>query len=287
MSDLRPGALSRHLRRIAWRSGRRLYAHARGESASADILTNGEAAVQGKVLAAVAPSGQFQAIDIGANKGDWTLSLLQLARARKLGAAIRIDAFEPVPATADRCERAFQAQPERDALRLHRCAVSDTTGRASMAILSESGGTDTLEHSDSSLTRAQVKVEVPLTTLPDFCDAEGIGHVHLVKCDAEGHDFKVVKGARRLLEAGRIDVLQFEYNFRWVFARCFLKDVFDLVEGLPYTVARVRTQRLEIFTSWHPEIERFFETNYVLVRRPALAWFEVHSGQMDSWNTYS
>ena len=135
--------------------------------------------------------------------------------------------------------------------------------------------------------RADTTIEVERTTLTDFCRQRGIGHVNLVKSDTEGHDLSVLRGARELLAAGRVDLLQFEYNHTWVFSRAFLKDVFELVEGLPYRVARIRPNSIEILDGWHPELDRFFHANYLLVREPALAWFDVRYGTFDDSNTYA
>ena len=97
----------------------------------------------------------------------------------------------------------------------------------------------------------------------------------------------MLRGARELLREQRIDVLQFEYNHRWVHARAFLKDVFDLVADLPYEVARITPDGLETLPGWHFELERFFEANYLLVRRPALDWFPCRRGGFDASNAYA
>jgi hypothetical protein len=44
----------------------------------------------------------------------------------------------------------------------------------------------------------------------------------------------VIKGALPLLREGRIGVLQFEYTIRWIASRSFLKDIFEIIAGLPY-----------------------------------------------------
>jgi hypothetical protein len=96
----------------------------------------------------------------------------------------------------------------------------------------------------------------------------------------------VLRGAYELLREERIDVLQFEYNHRWIYSRAFLKDVFALVADLPYEVARITPDALETLPGWHFELERFFEANYLLVRRPALDWFACRRGGFDASNIY-
>ena len=156
-----------------------------------------------------------------------------------------------------------------------------------MAVMSSIGGTNSL-HFDAAVTEQALSfVEVEKLTLSDFCNGAGINQLHLVKCDTEGHDLLVLRGASELLKAGRIDVFQFEYNHRWIYAHAFLKDVFDLIDGLPYRLARVQPRSIEVFEAWHPELEHFFQSNYVLVRQSALPWFTAHMGRFDEANTYA
>lgn len=97
----------------------------------------------------------------------------------------------------------------------------------------------------------------------------------------------MILGAQGALAAGRIDVLQFEYNHRWVLCRAFLKDVFDIIEGLPYNLARIDRTPLTVFDAWHPELDRFFQSNYALVHDRALGRFPVHRGNFEGANTYA
>ncbi len=270
-------------RRIAWRSSRRLYSIARGEEQRPDSFSiNGEGYVQECAIHACAGSGAFAAVDVGANQGDWTVCLLERLPP---GTRARIDLFEPAPRLADKLRVRLAGIDKSGVTKLHGAAVSDSPGTARLAIMSDHGGTNSLSFDADTAKQALAMVDVEKVTLSGFCDAEAIPHVHLAKCDAEGHDLLVLRGARDMLAAGRIDVFQFEYNYRWIFARAFLKDVFELVEGLPYKVARVQPRSLEVFETWHPELDRFFQSNYVLVREPALKWFATGGGRFDDTNT--
>jgi FkbM family methyltransferase len=250
---------------------------------------NGEADVQASVLAAVPRDVRLQVIDIGANEGDWCRNLLRQASAdRRTPARLRIDAFEPIPETADRFEKAMSKASEKEIVRLHRLAMSDAQGVHCLAVTSATGGTNTLHHDIVAGEPGGGWREVRLETLDAFCIANGIAHVHLAKCDTEGHDSKVLKGAAGLLTAGCIDAFQFEYNHRWVHARAFLKDVFDLVDGLPYRVGKVRRHGVvDVYPSWHPELDRFFEANYLLIHERALPWFNCSLGTFDVSNTFA
>ena len=225
------------------------------------MASNGEGYVQSRVLSNTKVStSPLTVFDVGANTGEWTKSLLfQLPKLRL--ATTRIFLFEPIPSTYERLLANLDGMTEKTVARAFKLAVSDGIGSTEMAVFSEEGGTNSLEF-DAATSAEIIKVEkVDLTT---FCRTHDVQHIHLLKCDTEGHDSLVLKGALELLRAARIDIAQFEYNHRWIHARAFLKDVFDLVADLSYSVARVCPSHIEIFEAWHPEMERFFEGNYLL-----------------------
>jgi len=273
------------LRRLAWRLGRAIYCRARGEPVGHDITTDGEAYVQQRVIAATASAQRLSVIDIGANQGDWALPFLAaLPPEQRTSDRIEIHLVEPVPATREKLKVRLSGAAAEGLIKIHPVAVSDVCGRAPMHVVAETGGRSSLLSGD---VEASKTIEVETTTLAELFKTLGLARAHLVKTDAEGHDLAILRGARELLAAGRIDVYQFEYNHTWVFAHAFLKDVFDLVEGLPYRVARVRPSSIEVFDAWHPELDRFFHANYLVVREPALAWFDARVGRFDISNTYA
>lgn len=275
------------LKRLAWRLGRRIYLGARGEQRSGSMPRNGESFLQQCVVRASDPKQRLVALDIGANVGEWTKSLLgQLPSERRLPERLAVHAFEPVPSTAQILRAKLEALSGGSCVTLHECALSSEPGIAEMAVFFAGAGINSL-HFDGKDTAPQSVVKVPVTTLTEFCSSEGLAHIHLAKCDTEGNDARVLAGATPLLRAGAIDVIQFEYNHRWVFGRSFLKDVFELVDGLPYAVARVDPDHLTLFQEWHPELERFFQSNYALVSEAAVEWFPIVRGHFDAANTYA
>ncbi len=276
---------ARSARRLAWRVGRYLYCRARREPQTDDINSDGETYIQRCVIAAVGPSDVLSVIDIGANVGDWTRPLVaSLGPDRLTSDRTRLHLVEPVPATRDMLKQRLAGSPALSLAEIHAFALSDTCGQSRMNIVAETGGRNGLV-GDGAHQSGEIVVET--RTLTSLFEDKAIGRAQLVKCDAEGYDLAIMRGARDLLAEGRIDVLQFEYNHTWVFSRSFLKDVFDLIEGLPYVVGRVCPDAVEVYEGWHPELERFFHSNYVLIREPALAWFKTHQGSFDISNTYA
>jgi len=275
------------LARLKWRLGRKLYMDARGEQRSGAIDRNGETFTQQCVVHNTEDAPKLVVLDIGANQGEWTEHLLMgLSDERRTSRRLAVYAFEPVPATAEMFRERLSGLPGREAVEIHECALSETPGSAEIGIYAAGAGTNSMHYAQDNRT-AETTVEVKLITLDAFLAKAGIDHVHFAKCDTEGHDAKVIAGAQGSLREGRVDVLQFEYNHRWVLGRAFLKDVFDMIHGLPYTLARVDKSRLTVFEAWHPEIERFFQSNYVLIHQRALFWFPLYRGNFDGANTYA
>ena len=123
---------------------------------------------------------------------------------------------------------------------------------------------------------------VDVETVDRFCEQRDINHITLLKVDAEGLDLAVLVGAHGMLAAASVGIAQFEYNWRWVASRSYLKDVFGLIHDLPgYSLGKVTPLGIEFYERWHHELETFRESNYVLVRddwRPAFRTVEWWGG---------
>ena len=190
-------------------------------------------------------------------------------------------AFEPVPSTANtlRQRLAYEARAN-----IHEIALSSRSTRSIIYRVADGAGINSM-HSEMLPSNAQA-IAIDTVSVEDFCSSRNIEHIDLLKCDTEGHDAEVILGAEAMLQAGKITVLQFEYNHRWIAARHFLKDIFDFAHKLQYSVAKVCSDHLIIYPSWHFELERFFEANYVLIRRDVIGWFPTKVGKLGPHTTF-
>ena len=247
-------------RRWIWRVGRRLYIAARGEAPN-HILNHGELRLQRLVSDCVRPGSRLVAFDVGARIGDWSKGFLDTAAKRPNG--YEIHAFEPVPESRAQIETSFVEQIARGDVHINAIALSDEAGTVPIYVPHLIAGTSTL-HPDSAINYERV-LQVAVGTVDEYCRINSIGQIDLLKVDTEGNDLRVIRGAMELLKRGRIGVLQFEYNHHWIFSRAYMKDVYDLIRGTPYRIAKICPGSLEIYVEWHLELERFFETNYALV----------------------
>jgi FkbM family methyltransferase len=250
-------------RRNLVRLSRALTMEARLDVAN-DMAGNGERLVQQGVLA----HGPGVVLDVGANVGEWTAALLDEAARRGVGGVV-VHCFEPASAT-------YRALAQR--LARHgaaavavRQALSSAPGTAELTIFGEGLGINSL-HAGVAVG-AQGTETVELTTADAYCAARGLDRLALLKIDAEGHDLEVLEGARGLLAARRVAVVQFEYNHRWIEARRFLRDAFELLVPAGYRLGKVTPRGIEFYPRWHFELESFREGNYVACLPEAAGWF--------------
>jgi FkbM family methyltransferase len=247
-------------RQLIWRTGRKLYMYARKDQPN-EMSTNGELRLQRLVSSNTRAGAKLIAFDVGARIGDWSKALIGAASGRSGG--IELHVFEPVPESRAKLQEALAGPIRSGDIRVNGIALSNESKTVQIYVPHFTGGTSTL-HPDSAVNYEQV-LDVETSTVDRYIAENSIDHVDLLKIDTEGNDFRVLHGAMDSLRNGKIGVVQFEYNHRWIHARSYLKDVFDLVQATPYRIAKVCSTALEIYTNWHPELERFFETNYALV----------------------
>jgi len=214
-----------------------------------DMAYNGEAIVQ-KVARRYADA---VVLDVGSHYGEWSESLLS-----QPGSGVTLHAFEP---------SAYSAAKARDVIgdrgEVHQFALSDTSGPGSLLIVHEGAGSNSVVPFTEIGRASGETEEITFSTVDEFCTNQGIDRVSLLKIDAEGHDLAVLRGATEMLRNHAIDLVQFEYNLRWIDARVFVLDAFQLLEAYGYKLGKVTPQGIETYEEWHYELEKFVECNYL------------------------
>jgi FkbM family methyltransferase len=198
-------------------------------------------------------------VDIGANRGNWA-SMFIASTARRLNAIL----FEPSPLAASHLRTTFAGA---DSIEVVEAAVGDVSGQA---VLYEEPGGGIL----SSLVPLDrgfrpLHRNVLMTTLDVEIDSRGWQKVDYLKIDAEGYDLNVLHGARSLLEAQRIDMLQFEYNAYWAHAGSTLSAASRFLESVDYVVFLIRSEGL-FELDYRRYGEYFSYSNFFAVRRNLL-----------------
>jgi FkbM family methyltransferase len=220
-----------------------------------DLHTNGESSLQRWALD-LTHERRVPVLDVGANVGRWSSSMLAASReAGRLG-DLDLHAFEPSAYTFARLTEELDGQD----VTLHRVALSDRCGSSVLHIMAPAAGTNSL-HRLPGVPRDTE--EVATTTLDAQAQELAMDWIALVKIDAEGHDLSVLRGAQTLLAQQRISIVQFEYNRCWIYARSFLRDAFEMLEPLGYRIGKLTPRGVEFYPRWHPDLETFVQSNYV------------------------
>lgn len=111
-----------------------------------------------------------------------------------------------------------------------------------------------------------IKEDIRLDTIDNYCEEHDIARIHFLKLDVEGHEIAALSGAARMIKAGKIDFIQFEFGMASVESRTFIKDFFRILPG--YTIYRILPKGLEklIYSEY---AELFLTTNYLAVLNKA------------------
>jgi len=194
-----------------------------------DLTTNGEKNLQRWVAGLSVGGTKLHVVDVGANVGKWSESMISAMYQEGRLDDLHLDVFEPSAHTFALLSRRVRIRQAN----LHRTALSDRTGSSILHVTGLGAGTNSL-HAPAVRAAATSSEKVDIATLDDFANRVGLEEIALLKIDTEGHDIAVLHGAEKLFADHRILVVQFEYNHRWVLSRSFLRDAFAAsASGLP------------------------------------------------------
>lgn len=219
-----------------------------------DMRTNGEL----DLVRRLAPNLAV-VVDVGANRGEWTVAVSRLTSARILCSEI-------VPATRQELAARVAHLPSVEVLA---CGLGDSAATVTVKHHLEDDRWSSLVDYPHPGPTADVAARIERGD--DALAAAGVAHVDLLKIDAEGADLSVLRGFSGMLARRDIDVVQFEYGYACVLARAFLLDFYELFEGAGYVVGRLGPRGVEV-APYRFEAETFFGPNFVAVRadRPDL-----------------
>ncbi|MGD0340014.1 MAG: FkbM family methyltransferase [Bacteroidota bacterium] len=200
--------------------------------------------------------------DVGANVGDWSAYIASITHGIRY-----LHIFEPNQAAYQKLQDRFNLE----FIMIHRVALSSTVGKASLFVFGEASGLNSLHNRDGlqdgwGIEPTQNIEEVELETIDSFCQKNGILHVDLIKIDTEGHEVNVILGAKGILQQGGIDFIQFEYGGTYIDARKLLKDVFEIFNGLDYTIFLINPDRLIPYPRYDQRLENFQYKNFIIIR---------------------
>lgn len=209
--------------------------------------------------------------DIGANVGSWSKLVLEKDK------DISLFAFEATHKTYMNLKETLNTYNGRN-INISNKALSNERGDFNMYNFGENEGINSFFKNQVSYKNSkniEPKIEkVSTTTIDMFCKKNNIQEIDYLKCDTEGNDFNVILGAKDMFKYQKIIAFQFEYNWRWINSRTSLKNIFDYFGDTNYIVGKITKNEIQFIRRWNPELEKFYEANYLIVHNKHLKNFK-------------
>lgn len=166
-------------------------------------------------------------IDVGAHKGGFLYWLHHY-----VAASGKVYGFEPQPVLAQYLKD-IVAMQGWDNVVVEASGLSSSSGSMELFIPAPDGKPSpgaTLSPTDRSIPHHSVRV--PVLTLDDYLERQGNPRIAFIKCDCEGHEIEVFRGAERMLRRDH-PALLFECEQRHM-PGSSPEIVFDYLRGLGY-----------------------------------------------------
>jgi FkbM family methyltransferase len=220
-------------------------------NADYDFDSNGELFV----LRTLAQFPMTTIFDVGANVGEWTRA------AASAFPQARIYSFEICQSTFAQLEQ--QTASLKGVCRV-KTGLSDREGTVKLHYYAEHPVLTTVL--DYPHGFASTEITEGVTTGDRFCANNQIGHIDLLKIDVEGMDHLVLQGFDSLLQAGAVDVVQFEYGQGNILSKFLLYDFCQFFETRGYAVGKIYPNYVD-FREYAMTDEDFIGPNYLACRR--------------------
>jgi FkbM family methyltransferase len=187
-------------------------------------------------------------LDIGANVGEWSqLFLAEIPSAK-------VFMFEPL----ERCRE--EIRRKNLVAQIVPYALSDQEGSTVFHYSSEIDTMASIDQRRDSFYSEEnhLILQIETTTIDLFMEKENIEFVDFMKMDIEGHEFKVLCGAKESLRNGKIGALTFEFGAGNVNSRTFFHDFYDLLREFDFEIFRiVPGGRLLQVNEYYEDLEYF------------------------------
>jgi FkbM family methyltransferase len=178
-------------------------------------------------------------LDVGANIGWYSASF------SKMNPKAVVHAFEPIPYTFDYLQRHI-ALNQCDNVQLNNFALSDSEGIAEFYWGQDETGSSSMKNIQER-PHAQ-KIQCKLETLDSYCNLHNL-EVDFIKCDVEGAELSVFKGALLTLESSK-PVIFTEMLRKWSAKFGYHpNDIIELLRPLGYQAYAFESGEFQLFES--------------------------------------
>jgi FkbM family methyltransferase len=181
-------------------------------------------------LEAIALTKSATLLDVGANKGQFSLAF------RQLRPDATIIGFEPLPQAADKYERLFASD---SAVTLHRVALAEAASTAEFHVTDREDSSSLLKPGAGQTSAfgvsAAVTIQVPVERLDARVDVKSLMHPILMKIDVQGAELRALQGCDWL---ELVDFVYVELSFVELYEeQPLFSDVATYLMGRGFTLA--------------------------------------------------
>lgn len=159
--------------------------------------------IKSTVFSQVSPKKIKTIFDVGANIGQTATKFSQNFPQAK------IFAFEPAKTTFEKLKKNTDSNPNINCFHL---ALGSETGKSKIYLNSNSQLNSLLNNSQAT-TFVLPSEEIEVKTVEQFCKANSIYEIDILKTDTEGFDLNVIKGAEYLLRNSKVLFVLSEVGF--------------------------------------------------------------------------
>ena len=153
--------------------------------------------------------------------------------------------------------------------RLEAVALSDKAGLADLHVHVRHNATASLSARPRMSKRFQAEIRsqsVPVRRLDDYADEVSAESALLVKIDAEGFEFPVIRGGDTLLTRAAPCAIMFEFSFAWLETGEDLLTCFQFLDERGFDFFRILPVGLEHLRFYSADMDRAQYCNYVAVK---------------------
>lgn len=199
--------------------------------------------------------------DVGANKGDYA------KLCRKIINQSNIYSFEPSLKTFNALEKNTDSAQN---IKVVNIGFGEKSGTQTLFSNEKDSGLSSLY--DRNLQHRprvgglEIKESVKIDTVDNYCVANKIDRIGLLKLDVEGNEFLCLRGAKKMIDGGKIDFIQFEFGGCNIDSKTYFRDFFYFLSPT-HKIYRVLEKGLFEIDRYNESNEIFLTTNYLAERK--------------------
>jgi len=189
--------------------------------------------------------------DIGANVGEWSCYVLEATK------GVELFAFEPTPETFEQLRRSVVGC----CVKLYDMAMGTADGNNTFFVYDKDARKNSFWDWRPSPARV---IRVKVRSIDSFCVEHAIDAIDFLKIDAEGAEYSILLGARRMLAERRIKKIQFEYTKH---PQDKLERLYKLLRSYGFDISKIEARCLRPIKSWHRKLEDHKFSNFLAILR--------------------